>query len=305
MALYNKYRPITLDQIIGNKAAIDSLQSVLSKPRNEIPHAFMLIGPSGCGKTTIARIIRKELGCSDMDYIEMDIGDVRGIDNIREIKRLMHLSPIDGKCRVWLMDEVQAMTSDAQTSLLKMLEDTPSHVYFILATTDPHKLKPTIRNRCSTYTVQALPDNRISKLITDVLTKEKKKISNEIIELIARDSLGSPRMALVLLDKVIDADPRVQAKAVEQAASEESATIDLCRALLAKISWSKVAEILKGMKEQEPESIRRCVLGYANNVLLSGDNPKAWLILDVFEKPTYDMGWPAITKGCYEICTGK
>ena len=149
-SLHQLYRPESFDEVIGNEDTIERLKAVLG---NEIrrPHSYLLHGPAGCGKTTLGRIIAKEVGCKGMDFVELDSADFRGIQSVRGIRRQTAYAPMESECRVWLLDEAHALTNDAQTALLKALEEPPSHVYFILCTTMPEKLLPTLRSRCSQY----------------------------------------------------------------------------------------------------------------------------------------------------------
>lgn len=301
MGLYQKYRPKTLNEFIGNTSTVDALQNVLNKPVADIPHAFLFSGNSGCGKTTLARIVANHLGCSDFDFKEMNSADFRGIDTVRDVIRSMHLKPLNGKVRVFLLDEVHSLSKDAMNAILKALEDTPSHVYFILATTDPQKLLKTILNRCMIFNVQPLADNSMIRLLKGVCRKEGKSISDKIIQSISQNSLGSPRSALVMLDKVIDLPEADVEKVLDEVARQESETIELCRALFTK-KWKTIAPILQGLREQEPESVRRAVLGYYVSVLLKADNPQAYIVIDCFSQHFYDTGFAGLVKACYETC---
>ena len=131
MSLYLQYRPIELSQLKGNADIVATLEGMLDN-RTSCPHAFLLHGPTGCGKTTIGRIIASSLGCKDSDFTEVDSADFRGIDTIREIRKSSQFMPTHGDVRVWLIDECHKMTNDAQNALLKILEDTPTHIYFVL-----------------------------------------------------------------------------------------------------------------------------------------------------------------------------
>ncbi len=169
--LYKKYRPKTLAGVVGNETTVNLLRNMLEK--GTIPHTILLQGASGCGKTTLARILQRSLECSEIDFIELNCSDFRGVDTIRDIAKQMHFSPTGGKCRIWLLDEVHQMTKDAQNAALKILEDTPSHVYFLLCTTDPQKLISTIRNRCCQLSVEHLSEASLRMLIDRVLKKEE------------------------------------------------------------------------------------------------------------------------------------
>jgi len=191
------------------------------------------------------------------------------------------------------------LSKDAQTALLKALEDTPRHVYFILATTDPQKLLPTIKTRCTTFKVDALTDKELAGLIKQVSRQERKKIPERVVDMIIDNSLGSARMALVLLDKVIDLSEGDMLAAVEQAAADENEVIELCRALMAKKGWSTISKILRSI-EQEPEGIRRMVRGYFAAALIKGDNAQASFIIDNFYDLFYDKA--CLVNACY-LCS--
>lgn len=298
MSLYLKYRPTSLQQIQGNRTMIEALEGVLAY-RDEIPHAILLTGPSGCGKTTIGRIIRDILQCGATDYTEVDSADFRGIDTVRDIRRRMHLKPMTGPVRVWLIDEVHKMTNDAQNAFLKALEDTPPHVYFILCTTDPQKLIKTIITRCMEFRVSALGERQMTHLLKQIAAAEGKQITDGAIIQIARGSLGSPRAAINALQKIIDLDPKQQERAVEKAMAEEVQSIELCRALIGGKGWDVVRDLLKGLQDQEAETVRRSVLGYCNSVLLTENNARAAMIIRELQYPTYDSGWPGLTGMCY------
>jgi DNA polymerase-3 subunit gamma/tau len=308
--LHLKYRPTNLEEIVGNKGVISSLKSVLDR-KEGTPHAFLFSGPSGCGKTTLARIIKTNLGCSDVDYQEMNVANVRGIDTIREIAQNCTFAPYDGKVKIFLLDEAAKLTNDAQNALLKLLEDTPSHVYFILCTTDPEKLIKTIRTRCTTYQVQSLPDHDIRKLLSYVLKKERvEDFPEKAIAEICKTANGSPRQALVILDAVIDIqnDDEMLNSILDYNFSEKNA-VDLCKALLERQKWSVISGILKALlsKDEEDkdadraEKIRYAVLGYMTSVLLSNDNDLAMTIIREFSDPFFNNGKAGLVGACYEV----
>lgn len=303
--LYKRFRPKTLERVVGNAETVQSLQSMLIK--NTVPHCILLSGPSGTGKTSIARILRKELGCSDIDFAEMNCSSFRGIDTIRDIQKVMDLSPIGGDCRVWLLDEFHQMSKDGQNAALKMLEDTPSHVYFLLCTTDPQKLLPTIRTRCCHMPVSLLSTKELTTLVQRVIKKEAIEVSDSIIEDLVSIAAGSARSALVMLDKIRNLPEEKQLEAMQTRADDNSQAIDLCRALIKKAPWPTVAKILKGLTT-EPESVRWAVLGYARSVLLgardAASGARAFCILRAFENHFFDSKDAGLAASCYDALFG-
>ncbi len=298
MTLYLKYRPNTFEEIMGNSDIVDVLKNQLSK--TSMPKSLLFHGPTGCGKTTLGRIVANEIGARGTDLREVDSADFRGIDTIREIRKQSAYKPLEGPCRVWILDECHKLTGDAQTALLKALEDTPSHVYYILCTTEPEKLLKTIRGRCSQYQVNLLSDREMFKLLKKVTRAEKEKLSKEIYDVIIQDSMGHPRNALQILDQVLAAAPDKRGRVATHAAEKQSATIELCRALINQKAWKEISGILTGLKKEDPEQIRRAVLGYCQAVLLgTNPNPVAALVMQEFIEPFYNTGFPGLVYACY------
>lgn len=301
MSLYHKYRPTKLEDIVGNTAVIASISALFIGSRREAyPSAYLLTGPSGTGKTTTARILAGKLGCDPADVQEIDSADFRGIDTIRDIRQKMRLKPLNGPVRAYILDEVAQLSRDAMSALLKALEDPPAHVYFMLATTDPQKLLPTIRNRCLTFEMQPLPSNRMEYLLKKVCRQEGKEATTAAISKIITNAHGSARAALVMLDSVIDLAPELMEASVGLSGEMEKNVIGLCRVLMAKSTWTQVRAVLKALEEVEPEKVRQAVLGYCANTLLNGDNPKAYLVLDSFKEPFYSAGKAQLVRACYE-----
>lgn len=205
LPLHLKYRPAIWEEIIGNEKAVGSLQAVIkSKAR---PHAFLLSGPSGCGKTSIGRIIAGELGAIGRDFHELNAGNFRGIDTARNLITGAWLRPWGGKATVFLLDEAHALTIEAQTALLKLLEEPPKHAYFILATTEPEKLLPTVLSRCTVFTVKRLPPNVVMGRLKEILKLEGNKETypmNSVLRQISDKCAGSMREALNMLVQVKD-----------------------------------------------------------------------------------------------------
>ena len=198
------------------------------------------------------------------------------------------------------------LTTQAQDALLKILEDTPKHVYFILCTTDDHKLKPTLKGRCSTFAMKLLEDRQMMSLLRKVVDGEDETLLKPVYQQIIQDGLGHPRNALQILGQVLSVEPDNRLKTAEKAAVEYSQSIELCRVLLNEgSSWKKVSSILIGLKQEEPEKIRRHVLGYCQSVLLKTSNNRAALVMENFLEPFYNTLFPGLIFACYNVICGE
>ncbi len=308
--LYKVHRPKDLDDVVGQSQAISILKPMVEN--DEIPHALLFTGPSGVGKTTIARILRKHLKCHPQEFQEFNIADIRGIENIRDIRKRMNLRPMNGKAKVYLLDECQKMTSDAQNALLKMLEDTPKHIWFFLCTTDPQKLIKTIRTRCTEIALKPIGDNDLHDLIYKVAKREIEEdgdwiITDDVVAKIVTNSEGSARKALVLLGSIIRLKSEEDMLEAIEKSTQESQTINLCRLLLNPRSrWPEVAKLLKELEGEDAEGLRHMTLRYMRSVLLGGGNmaSRAGYIMGMFERNFFDSGHDGLALACWEVMTG-
>lgn len=303
MPLHLDYRPERLEDVVGNWKTINALRSVITR-KNDVPRAILFHGPSGCGKTTLARIMGRMLNVDESSLAELNVADFRGIDTIREIISQMRFPPLNGKYRMWILDEAHQLSKDAQTALLKALEDSPKHCIIVLATTEPEKLLTTIRTRCHAFEVFPLDEEQLVELMSSVLKKAKVKVPADVLDQIAVDAMGSARMALVILDKIMDLEQSEMKKAAAQEAVRVRKTLELCRLLLEGTTWKTIASCLKGLNDENPEQVRQAVLTYMASVLLSGNNPKAFTALVAFKDPFYTAGRAALVRACYETCFG-
>lgn len=299
MEWYKLYRPKRLEDLIGCTSTATALETMLEK--GTLPHSILLSGPSGTGKTTIARILKDRLGCHDFDYQEINSAKNRGIDTMRDIERTMYNSPGAGPCRVYFFDEFHKCTNDGQNAALKMMEDTPKHVYFIVATTEPNRLIDTIVGRCSPMPVRALTHNELEGLVRDVSKKEGIEIEDDVVDELAAAARGSARTVLVLLEKIANLQPSERIAAIAEKQAEENRAIDLCRILIKGGKWRTVADILKNLTA-EPEEVRYAVLGYARQVLLKGgaEMHAAYIVIECFAKAFYDSKAAGLAAACYE-----
>ncbi len=302
--LYKDHRPVSLNQLHGQETTVKTIRNMIKKG---IPHAILLTGPSGCGKTTGAYILKDKLNCSEQDFIQINAASSRGIDTIRDIQLHLSMAPSGGDCRVWLIDEAHKLTGDAQTSMLLMLEATPPHVYFFLATTNPEKLITTIKTRCTEIRFQAMTPPALTSTMNDILEKEGIEIDEEVIERIIESADGSARKALVILEQVIGFDDKdEQLNCILRTDSRREAIL-IARLLMdPKTRWPELAKIIKAC-EEDPEQIRWLVLSYFSTVILGGGKfaGRAAIILDCFRDNYFDTKKAGLILSCWEVLNRK
>jgi DNA polymerase-3 subunit gamma/tau len=259
------------------------IKSALAK-KESMPRTWLLHGMRGSGKTTLAKIVSKEMGAVDTDIRELNISNTRGIDAARDIITDVSFAPLKGGKKVYLLNECQQASKDFQNAMLEVLEVPPKHVIFILCTTDPQKLIPTVIDRCkkATFKVTPLLSNKVRELLYWILKGEgidPKEFPEVVINAIIKRSEGIPRNAISLLDIVIDVtDDNAALELIDGAAisSDEGKVLELCQGLMkSNKSWAEIRKILTTLKDEEPESLRYAVLEYFNKVLLNSDKNDA------------------------------
>lgn len=304
MNLYLKYRPTDLESVIGNEGTVTTIQSFFEKG-GRLPHVILLYGPTGCGKTTLARILARKLECADEDFMEINTADFRGINTVRELIKGSRYYSFSGGVRFYLIDEIHKMTGDAQNAFLKLLEDTPAQSYFVLCTTEPEKLLPTIRGRCVQLKVSLLSDREMRRLLKRVCEEEGVEMDRKVLDQITSSSAGHPRNALQILEKIIHIPEDKRVEMAEQISVDVNQTNELCKALLQGMKWEAVGKILNGLKNEEPETVRRHILFYCKSVLIKSRNDRAAMIIEHFWEPLYDIGYPGLVYCCYSVINGK
>ena len=300
--LYKKYRPKTFDRVIGQSTVISALKSM--SQNKSIPHTTLLTGPSGTGKTTIARIISNSVGCDPSCLQELNCADFKGIETARDIRRSMSLAGLGkNRSRVYILDECHELGKPAQNALLKVLEDTPSHVWFCLATTEPEKLLITVRNRCTEFKLKKLHPKEVRDLLSYVCRKEKRTLPVDVVDAIINNADGSARKTLVILGQVFQfTNENEQLEAITKAEGTQQVT-DLARALIfdRRVRWSDIAKMIK-LIDGEPESIRRQILGYATAIALNGkEDSRLMSVIDCFRDNWYDCGRAGLVLACWQI----
>ena len=222
MALYRKWRPSDFDEVRGQDAIVQTLRNQIIY--NRIGHAYLFCGTRGTGKTSIAKLFAKAVNCehpvngnpcntcpscqainnqTSLDVLEIDAASNNGVENIRDIREQVQYSPVEGRYKVYIIDEVHMLSSGAFNALLKTLEEPPSYVIFILATTEKHKIPVTILSRCQKYDFKRISVDTITNHLVSLMEKEQIDVEERALRYIARAADGSMRDALSLLDQCI------------------------------------------------------------------------------------------------------
>jgi DNA polymerase-3 subunit gamma/tau len=249
-ALYRKYRPQTFDEVVGQEAVVRTLKNAITS--GQVRQAYLFAGPRGTGKTSMARILAKGLNCEHgptpepdgtchacraiaagtaLDVIEMDAASQRGIDDIREIRDRALLQPVEGRSKVYILDEAHQLTDAAWQALLKLIEEPPPHLVFVFCTTDLSKVIPTVRSRCQTFVFQRPRLQDLVNVLTRVAEGEGLDAPPQALSLVARSARGSFRDATSTLDQLSAAtEGKVTVQAVLQLLGtvEEEALFRLC-----------------------------------------------------------------------------
>ncbi len=261
LPLYRKYRPQTFHDLIGQENIVKSLSNAIKL--GKISHAYLLCGPRGTGKTSSARILAKSLNCAEgptltpcgkcpscldiinstpIDVVEIDAASNRKVEDARNILEKIQFVPVNGRYKIYIIDEVHMLTTEAFNTLLKTLEEPPENVIFILATTEPHKVLETIISRCQRFDFRRITTEDIVNHLEKIAEKENIKISKDALFTIARSSAGGMRDSLALLDQlsVMDAQKEITAEDVNE--------------MLGRLSFDTLFEIGKCIFEADSQT---------------------------------------------------
>lgn len=235
LALYQKYRSSTFDEVVGQEYVVQSIKNAVRE--NKVGHAYLFCGPRGTGKTTMARILAKAVNCehpeiapcnkcenciaanngTHPDIIEINAANETHVEDIRDLIDRSQLAPMQGKHKVYIIDEVHQLSSAASSALLKTLEEPPENVIFILATTDPQKLLPTIISRCQRFDFTSLRKDQIHDHLMDIAQKENIQMESDAADMIAELSDGGMRDALSIMDQCASyTDDHITAEAIDR-----------------------------------------------------------------------------------------
>ena len=270
---YRKWRPRRFDQLVGQEHVARTLRQAVSQDR--VAHAYLFCGPRGTGKTTTARILSKVINCLQpqngepcdvcapclainegrfMDLIELDAASNRGIDDIRSIREKVNFTPAEGKYKSYIIDEAHMLTPDASNAFLKTLEEPPAHVIFILCTTDPQKLLPTILSRCQRFDFKRLSLEEMVGRLRMICQQEGLTVEEEALKVLARTASGSLRDAENLLEQlVVSYGPQAGAREANEllgdTATGHQVSLEVVRHTLLENAPAALAAINRGLWE--------------------------------------------------------
>ena len=290
-ALYRKWRPRLWEEVIGQEHVIQTLKNAIQSGKEG--HAYLFSGPRGTGKTTTARLLAKAVNCLSeelksrpcdhcphcqevnegryMDLIEIDAASNTSVEDVRDLRDKINFLPSEGKYKVYIIDEVHMLSTAAFNALLKTLEEPPPHAIFILATTEVHKIPPTVLSRCQRHEFRRIPVNHIVVQLEKIVEMEKLLISKETLVLIARQATGSLRDAISLLDQLTSSGEEISLSSAQAVlgTSANQNVISLARAIQDQDASSGLQVIHQALDAgSDPRQYARQIVEYMRSLLL-------------------------------------
>ncbi|HWC15057.1 MAG TPA: DNA polymerase III subunit gamma/tau, partial [Actinomycetota bacterium] len=315
VSLYRKYRSQTFDELIGQEHVSRTLKNAIAEGR--VAHAYLFTGPRGTGKTSTARILAKALNCvkgptpepcgvcdscvaitdgSSLDVFELDAASHSGVDETREILSGVPLATAGGHKKVYVIDEVHMLTTQSFNALLKTLEEPPEHVIFVLATTDPHKVLPTIVSRTQRFDFRRITVEDLEKHLAAIAAREQIEIDPDALTVIARHAEGSARDALSALDQLASIDTRVTALDAERllGGRDDDALVEVFDSISDHdlgVVFAKLHSLVA--QGSDPRQLAFAAMEHARQLLLLRTAPDAGSLLDVSETDRGALGLQA------------
>ncbi len=271
-ALYRKYRPKNFGEVIGQEHVVKVLEAEAA--RGEISHAYLFAGTRGTGKTSIARIFAESIGTSKNDIYEIDAASNTSVDDIRALNESVYTLPFESKYKVYILDEVHMLSKSAANALLKTLEEPPSHVVFILATTETHKIPETVLSRCEVFSFKKPSREVLKKVVINTAKKEGSTIDDSSAELIALLGDGSFRDTLGMLQKVLSYAAGKKISEEEVRLVTGAPAVELVHSVIESIAEKSLEKALASVKTAVSQNIDmgvflKLILHTARAVLLA------------------------------------
>lgn len=276
-SLTTKYRPARFSDVIGQDHVIKSLQKVVADRR---ARSFYFVGPAGTGKTSLARILVNEFAggqATAANVEEVAVANNTGVDDMREvIRRSMHRAIGASPVKAIILDEAHRLSGNAWDILLKPTEEPPSHVFWMICTTNEGKIPTTIKTRFLRYELKPVNELQLAELLIKVADAEGLPTPDEVIEAIAEAATGSPRQALTFLEACAYCKTAAEARVSMRSAGQSKEVIDLCRWLVTgqAFTWTEATKFIKSLEGTDAESIRIAVVQYLSAVLMNTKSDK-------------------------------